>query len=55
MAKLLLLSVIFATIALPVRAARDKNPKRGLERALGQIALVNVFYLCNLYYLQSRL
>ncbi len=54
MAKLLLLSFVFATVAIPVRMSRDKNPKRGLKRALKGIVLFNLFYCFNLYYLQAR-
>lgn len=55
MAKLLLLSFVFATVVIPVRAAKRKNPKKALKRALIQLALFNGFYMFNLYYLQSRL
>ena len=34
MKKLLLLSVIFATVAIPVRAARLPNPRQGFKKAL---------------------
>lgn len=55
MKKLLLLSVIFATVAIPVRAARDPRPKRGLKQALKQIALFNLFYLFGIYYVERWL
>jgi hypothetical protein len=54
MGKLLLLSFIFATIALPVRASRDPNPERGLKNALKWVIYFNLFYLFNLYYIQAR-
>lgn len=55
MAKLLLLSFVFATVAIPVRASADKNPKRGFRRAMKGMVLFNLFYLFNLYYLQAHL
>jgi hypothetical protein len=55
MGKLLLLSFVFATVAIPVIASRDKNPKRGLRRALKGVILFNLFYLFNLYYIQARM
>jgi hypothetical protein len=55
MAKLLLLSIIIATIALPVRAAKSKQPRAGLKKALLQMAIFNVFYLGGLLYLYGRL
>jgi hypothetical protein len=54
-AKLLLLSVIFATIALPARAARMKNSQLGLKRTLTTLALFNLFYWFGLVFLYGRL
>jgi hypothetical protein len=45
MAKLLLMSVIFATILLPSLAAGDPRPKRGLKRAFGAMLLFNFIYI----------
>lgn len=45
MKKLILLSVIIAAIALPARAARAKNARVGLRRALIQVAIFNFIYL----------
>jgi hypothetical protein len=56
MSKLLLLSILIATIALPARAAtRSKNPKVGLKKALLHVAIFNAFYLFGLLYLYGRL
>jgi hypothetical protein len=56
MSKLLLLSILVATIALPARAAiKTKNPKVGLKRALLHVAIFNAFYLFGLLYLYGRL
>ena len=45
MAKLLLLSVVIAMIALPVLTARDRNAKRGLKNALLLVIGFNLLYL----------
>jgi len=55
MAKLLLLSIIFATVALPARAARMKNPRLGLRKTLISLALFNLFYVFGLIFLYGRL
>jgi hypothetical protein len=54
-AKLFLLSIIFATIALPARAARIKNSRVGLKRTVVSLALFNLFYVLGLVYLYHRL
>jgi hypothetical protein len=55
MSKLLLLSILVATIALPARAAtKSKNPKAGLKKALVHVAIFNVMYLLGLIYLYGR-
>jgi hypothetical protein len=55
MGKVLLLSFIFATIALPVRASRGKDPEKGLKTTIRWMVAFNLFYLVNLYYLQARM
>ncbi len=45
MAKLLLLSVVIALIAIPVLTARMKNSRRGLQWTIVLIVLFNLFYL----------
>ena len=55
MSKLLLLSVLIASIALPTIAAREKNPKRGLRKAIIYMLLFNVFYLFGLIFLYGRI
>jgi len=55
MSKLLLLSILVATIALPARAAtKSKNPKAGLKKALVHVAIFNALYLFGLIYLYGR-
>jgi len=45
MKKLLLLSVIIASIAIPARAARFKNARVGLRKTLTQMAVFDLIYL----------
>jgi len=45
MSKVILLSAVIAIIALPVRAAREKNPKVGLKKALRYMIAFNICYL----------
>jgi hypothetical protein len=55
MAKLLLLSIILGTIAVPARAAREQNPRIGLRKALRGLALLNFIYLLALMLVWHRL
>jgi hypothetical protein len=52
--KLILVSILFATIALPAHAARDTNPRRGLRRTLANMAMFYAFYLFGLLFLYGR-
>lgn len=45
MAKLILLSVCFALVSVPLMASRDAHPVRGLKRALLGVLLFNLFYV----------
>jgi hypothetical protein len=54
MSKLILVSVLLATIALPALAARDANPRKGLLRTLTYMALFYAFYLFGLLFLYGR-
>lgn len=45
MKKLILLSVIIASIALPARAARAKNGHEGLKKALLGVVVFDVIYV----------
>lgn len=51
MGKGLLMSVLFATLAIPVRAARDPRPARSLRRAVLQFAAFVVAWACALIHL----
>jgi hypothetical protein len=54
-AKFLLLSVVIAVIALPILAARDANPQRGLKKALLLVTAFNFLYLFYVHYIYWRL
>ena len=45
MSKGLILSAVIAIIAVPVIAAREKNPKAGLKKAVVYTIVFNIFYL----------
>lgn len=55
MAKLLLLSIMLGTVALPARAARHKSARMGLRKALIWVATFNVIYLISLRLIWHRL
>jgi hypothetical protein len=44
MKKFLLMSVIYATLVLPSLAARERNPVRGVKRALSMSLVFNLLY-----------
>jgi hypothetical protein len=54
MAKLILLSVLIATIALPGAAARDAHPWRGMKKAIVWVALFNMLYAYGVLVLVPR-
>jgi hypothetical protein len=53
--KLLLNSVLFFTVAIPVLSARDPLPKRGLKKALIYTLLFDLAYLVGVLYVYPRL
>ncbi len=55
MPKLLILSVVFAIIAIPVAASADRRPVRGLRRALVYTLGFNFAYYLALRYVLPRL
>lgn len=55
MAKLLLISIVIMTIAIPMRASRDPSPTRGLRRAVLWFAGFNLLYLIGIIYVLPRL
>jgi len=54
MAKLFLLSVIIAIIALPARAARSANPRLGFRKALIHVSVFFAFYLVGLLWVYGK-
>ena len=55
MKKLLLASVLLAAIVFPVRAARLKNPRVGLRKAIINIMIFNLLYLFAVLFVWGRL
>ncbi len=55
MGKLLLISIILATVALPMRAARHPAPARALRRAVAWTAAFLAFYAAAILYVLPRL
>lgn len=45
MDKVILVSIIVATIVVPTLGARDANPRRGIKRTLVFLFAFNVLYL----------
>ncbi|HEY0467183.1 MAG TPA: hypothetical protein VGC79_23445 [Polyangiaceae bacterium] len=55
MQKLVLMSVIIASLIIPARAARMKNPEAGLKKTLVNVAIFNLVYVFLLLYVVGRL
>jgi hypothetical protein len=55
MKKLLLLSVIIASIVIPVRAARMKDPRKGLRATVVRTTIFNAIYVALLLFVWHRL
>jgi len=55
MSKLVLLSIIIATIAVPARAANLPNPRLGLRKAIIWMLWFELFYVLSLLFLFGRL
>ncbi|GJG89214.1 hypothetical protein tb265_43950 [Gemmatimonadetes bacterium T265] len=55
MGKLLLISVLAATVVLPMRAARHPSPARALRRAVSWVAASYAAYLVGILYVLPRL
>jgi hypothetical protein len=51
MSKLILLSIIISMIAIPARAAREKNSRKALRKVIIQALVFQAFYLFALRYL----
>jgi hypothetical protein len=55
MQKFLLLSILLATVVVPMLTARDTSPRRGLRRTLLLMVLFNAVYLFSIVYILPRL
>ena len=51
----ILLSIVLAGVALPIRAARDPNPRRGLRRAAYAMFLFTCGYVVAVLYVLPRI
>ncbi len=52
---LLLVSILFANVAIPIWAARDRRPRRGLKKVIVSMLLFDLAYLVALLVLYPRL
>lgn len=55
MGKALLISIVIATFALPLSAARDPSPTRGLRRTVVGMVVVVIVYVIGIVYVLPRL
>ncbi|MFL5580486.1 MAG: hypothetical protein ACJ8AO_08935 [Gemmatimonadaceae bacterium] len=55
MQKILLISILVVTVAIPMRAARNPSPTAGLRKAVLGVALFNLAYLVFLRFIYPRL
>ena len=55
MGRLIVISVLFFTAALPLRVAREPSPMRGLRKLLLYLCLADAAYLFALFFLMPRL
>lgn len=55
MQKLVLMSVIIASIVIPARASRMKSPQAGMRTVVKQVLVFNLIYLFMLLYVVGRL
>ncbi len=55
MIKLLLISIVAATVFVPARAASDPRPLRGLGRAIRGMLIFHALYLVGLLFIYPRL
>jgi cell division protein FtsW (lipid II flippase) len=54
MAKLILLSIVAVTVAIPALAARERNPRRALRKALTWTFIGIVAYVLSVIFLYPR-
>jgi hypothetical protein len=55
MQKAILISIVAATIIIPMWAAREGSARRGLRKAIACIAVFNIAYLLAVMFIYPRL
>jgi len=55
MRALLLMSILIATVAIPIWTSRDTDGRRGLVRTVAYMVVFNVLYMLACAYLHHRL
>ena len=55
MQKLILISILFVDVFVPLWAARDPNAIRGMKKALFYVCIYNVIYLLLVMFVYPRL
>ncbi len=55
MAKLLLLSVVIMSLAIPVLSARDRSATRGLQKTIILVILFNIFWVLAVRFIYPHL
>ena len=55
MGKVILISILFATIVLPARAARERDPERAFRRLVGSMTVAVAAYIFALVVVYQRL
>jgi len=51
----LLISIVAATIIIPMWAARERSARRGLRKAAAYVVLFNLIYLLAVMFIYPRL
>lgn len=54
MSKLILMSIMIAMFAIPIRASREKDARKGLKKAVVQLLIFEAFYVFALRFLWGR-
>ncbi len=55
MQKFTLLSILLATVIIPMTSASERSPRKGLRRTILLMAAFNAFYLIAVIYVYPRL
>jgi hypothetical protein len=54
MGKLILMSVLIATVAIPARLSREKNARKAFRKAMLYVVVFNFIYLLCLLFVVGR-